>query len=50
MQRSENKKETHPPTSGTFVMPRIIHAAPVLHRLRVEGQDFGIDPVDRCFE
>ena len=21
MQRSENKKETHPPTSGTFVMP-----------------------------
>jgi glucose/arabinose dehydrogenase len=28
MQRSENKKETHPPTSGTFVMPRIIHAAP----------------------
>jgi hypothetical protein len=23
MQRSENKKETHPPTSGTFVMPRI---------------------------
>jgi len=28
MQRSENKKETHGPTSGTFVMPRIIHAAP----------------------
>ncbi len=28
MQRSENKKETHPPTSGTFVMPRIIHTAP----------------------
>ena len=28
MQRSENKKETHPPTSGTFVMPRITHAAP----------------------
>jgi glucose/arabinose dehydrogenase len=28
MQRSENKKETHAPTSGTFVMPRIIHAAP----------------------
>jgi glucose/arabinose dehydrogenase len=28
MQRSENKQETHPPTSGTFVMPRIIHAAP----------------------
>ena len=28
MQRSENKKEIHPPTSGTFVMPRIIHAAP----------------------
>ena len=26
MQRSENRKETHPPTSGTFVMPRIIHA------------------------
>jgi glucose/arabinose dehydrogenase len=26
MQRSENKKETHGPTSGTFVMPRIIHA------------------------
>jgi glucose/arabinose dehydrogenase len=28
MQRSENKKEIHSPTSGTFVMPRIIHAAP----------------------
>ncbi|AXC12213.1 L-sorbosone dehydrogenase [Acidisarcina polymorpha] len=28
MQRSENKKEIHAPTSGTFVMPRIIHAAP----------------------
>jgi glucose/arabinose dehydrogenase len=28
MQRSENKKETHAPTSGTFVMPRIIHTAP----------------------
>ena len=28
MQRSENKKETHPPTSGTFVMPRIIRTAP----------------------
>jgi glucose/arabinose dehydrogenase len=28
MQRSENKKETHAPTSGTFVMPRIVHAAP----------------------
>ncbi len=28
MQRSENKQETHPPTSGTFVMPRIIHTAP----------------------
>ena len=28
MQRSENKKETHSPTSGTFVMPRIIHTAP----------------------
>jgi glucose/arabinose dehydrogenase len=28
MQRSENRKETHGPTSGTFVMPRIIHAAP----------------------
>ena len=28
MQRSENKKETHAPTSGTFVMPRIIHIAP----------------------
>jgi hypothetical protein len=27
MQRSENKKETHPPTSGTFVMPRIIRTA-----------------------
>jgi hypothetical protein len=28
MQRSENKKKIHSPTSGTFVMPRIIHAAP----------------------
>src|SRR5271154_7595272 len=28
MQRSDNKKETHAPTSGTFVMPRIIHSAP----------------------
>ena len=28
MQRSENKKEIHAPTSGTFVMPRIIHVAP----------------------
>ena len=28
MQRSENRKETHAPTSGTFVMPRIIHTAP----------------------
>src|SRR3984885_5828914 len=28
MQRSENKQQTHAPTSGTFVMPRIIHAAP----------------------
>jgi glucose/arabinose dehydrogenase len=28
MQRSENKQETHPPTSGTFVMPRIIRTAP----------------------
>ena len=28
MQRSENKKETHAPTSGTFVMPRIIRTAP----------------------
>ena len=28
MQRSENNKETHPPTSGTFVMPRIIRTAP----------------------
>jgi glucose/arabinose dehydrogenase len=28
MQRSENKKETHSPTSGTFVMPRIIRTAP----------------------
>src|SRR5258706_5324445 len=27
MQRSENRKETHPPTSGTFVMPRIIQPA-----------------------
>ncbi len=28
MQRSENKQEIYGPTSGTFVMPRIIHAAP----------------------
>lgn len=28
MQRSENRKETHGPASGTFVMPRIIHTAP----------------------
>lgn len=28
MQRSENKRETHPATSGTFVMPRIIRTAP----------------------
>ena len=28
MQRSENRKEIHGPTSGTFVMPRIIHTAP----------------------
>ena len=28
MQRSENKQEIHAPTSGTFVMPRIIHTAP----------------------
>jgi glucose/arabinose dehydrogenase len=28
MQRSENKKETHPPASGTFVMPRVIRTAP----------------------
>jgi glucose/arabinose dehydrogenase len=28
MQRSENKKETYAPTSGTFVMPRIIRTAP----------------------
>jgi len=28
MQRSENKKETHPPASGTFVMPRILRTAP----------------------
>lgn len=28
MQRSENKQATHAPTSGTFVMPRIIHTAP----------------------
>src|SRR3984885_15431544 len=28
MQRSENNKQTHAPTSGTFVMPRIIHTAP----------------------
>ncbi|HEV2382251.1 MAG TPA: PQQ-dependent sugar dehydrogenase [Terriglobia bacterium] len=28
MQRSENRQQTHPPTSGTFVMPRIIRTAP----------------------
>jgi glucose/arabinose dehydrogenase len=28
MQRAENKQETHPATSGTFVMPRIIRTAP----------------------
>jgi glucose/arabinose dehydrogenase len=28
MQRSENREQTHGPSSGTFVMPRIIHAAP----------------------
>ncbi|HEY6848239.1 MAG TPA: PQQ-dependent sugar dehydrogenase [Terracidiphilus sp.] len=28
MQRSENNKQIHPPTSGTFVMPRIIRTAP----------------------
>ena len=28
MQRSENKEKTHPPTSGTFVMPRILRTAP----------------------
>src|SRR5271163_4100764 len=28
MQRSDNKKQTYGPTSGTFVMPRIIHTAP----------------------
>src|SRR6202522_2228227 len=28
MERSENNKETHPPTSRTFVMPRIIRTAP----------------------
>lgn len=28
MQRAENKQETHSPTSGTFVMPRIIRTAP----------------------
>jgi hypothetical protein len=28
MQRSENKEETHRPTSGTFVMPRILRTAP----------------------
>jgi glucose/arabinose dehydrogenase len=28
MQRSENNKEIHSPTSGTFVMPRIIRTAP----------------------
>jgi glucose/arabinose dehydrogenase len=28
MQRAENKRETHGPASGTFVMPRIIRTAP----------------------
>src|SRR3984957_4505278 len=28
MQRSENKKEIHSPTSGTFVMPRLNHPPP----------------------
>jgi glucose/arabinose dehydrogenase len=28
MQRSENKEETHGPTSGTFVMPRMLRTAP----------------------
>ena len=28
MQRSENRQQIHGPTSGTFVMPRIIHTAP----------------------
>jgi glucose/arabinose dehydrogenase len=28
MQRAENKEETHRPTSGTFVMPRILRTAP----------------------
>jgi len=28
LQRSENRKEIHPATSGTFVMPRIIQTAP----------------------
>jgi glucose/arabinose dehydrogenase len=28
MQRSDNKQQTYGPTSGTFVMPRIIHTAP----------------------
>jgi glucose/arabinose dehydrogenase len=28
MQRAENKRETHAPASGTFVMPRVIHIAP----------------------
>src|SRR5580692_12343758 len=28
MQRSDNKKELYGPTSGTFVMPRIIRTAP----------------------
>jgi glucose/arabinose dehydrogenase len=28
MQRAENKRETYGPSSGTFVMPRIIHTAP----------------------
>ncbi len=28
LQRSENNKQTHAPTSGTFVMPRLIRTAP----------------------
>jgi glucose/arabinose dehydrogenase len=28
MQRSEDKRATHGPASGTFVMPRVIHTAP----------------------
>src|SRR6185437_1995993 len=28
MQRSENRRETHPAVSGTFVMPRLIRLAP----------------------